>query len=239
MYRIRNRLILAWQQAWQRLPLSSLGLYLMLLAMVAAAWTPIYLGQLSSAVPRAVIRPVGGIVEPGQVEMLQQFFFPVEILIMALRQLWLPWVLAFIISLVSSQYFISQAKRVNWFWWGAGSSGLGIFLMVGGLWLEPMMGIVLAIVGFPLGAAIIFLYRELESKRLAWTSNLSITLLSTLFGLILGIWGLVHITQLRAIGIPAGQLGHRLDLVMFPYVCGLGLGFIIALLSPWFNRRSR
>lgn len=242
MYRISNVLIRAWHQARQRLPLCSLGLYLILMAMIAAVFTPLSIGRLSSTVPRAVIQSgdslnnSGGILPPGLAEMLETIFLPISILLSALNQFWLPWIMALVLVALVTQYFVAQRSRVNWFGLGAGSSGMAIVLMVLGLWVEPVLTVTMAIVGFPAGAAVIFLYRELEHQRLAWKFCLAITTLATLFGLILGIWLLIGFFQFRAIGIPAGQSGHTLALVLFPYVCFLGLGLVIALLSPWFRR---
>ncbi|AFY60584.1 hypothetical protein [Synechococcus sp. PCC 6312] len=244
MYPIRDFLVIAWYQARQRLPLCSLGLYLALMAMVAAVFTPIYIGRLSRAVPGVVIRSgdslrnFEGIMEPGLEQQFEKIFLPISILFSALHQFWLPWIMALVFAAFITQYFVAQRSRINWFGLGAGSSGMAIVLMVLGLWVEPVLAVVIPIVGFPAGAAVVFLYRELECQRLAWRSCLAITTLATLFGLILGIWLLIGFLQFRAIGIPAGQSGHTLALVLFPYVCFLGLGLVIALLSPWFRRPS-
>lgn len=70
---------------------------------------------------------------------------------------------------------------------------------------------------------------------MAWVYGGAITGLATLLGIGSGILLLSFVTSLTAIGIPAGQSGHTLALVLFPYVCSLAVALGIALYLAYYR----
>ncbi len=235
----------SWRWLGQRLPLLLLPMFLIVIALIAGMFTPLFLARLGSTTMPVVLTQSG--VGGWGLRLLgtaAAFWTVVGAIFAVFSQFWIPWCLTlFFVGLVA-QVLTLQGRRIPWFYVGIISLGLSFLILCLGLFFPPAFDLVLPLIGFPIGMATLALIHELHHTGLTGAWSLAITLMTMIFAGVVGAMVISWLFGLTAIGVPMGEPGHSLALVLMPYGAVLGLawcGLIFLALGyyPFRSRRGR
>ncbi len=192
-------------QVWQRWPVVSLLIFVVLVAAITAVFTPQFIARLSSQTLPVLIAPAGTSSQTlsglGLQGTLSAWWTTLGAIVSVFRLFWIPWGLTVVFVGLIAQYFIAQHYVIPWFYLTLVSTGLACFALMVSFFSAAAFDLVLPLIGFPTGMTTIALGYELKNRGLAWGWSFLTIFLAMFLGVGLGV-GLIHwLLGIRWVGL--------------------------------------